>query len=182
MAGPGVRGPDHLHALPGLQPCSPTPPHCTTTPRNISAPGARHPPVPCKLARPPGTQDTSALRGEGQESWSTPTPTPTSLSGVPRRPNYPSRPPVGPIDASGQKRREMNGRCCRCACVSSQRELAFPKSSSWPLSAPYVAPSRGREETLRQRASGHRPSPPPSPATRATAASNASCTELSKSL
>lgn len=74
----------------------------------------RHPapsplsPVPCKLAQPPGTQDTSALRGEDQENRSAPTPTPISLSGVSRRPRYPSRPAGGPRDSSGSEKRETN--------------------------------------------------------------------------
>lgn len=91
------------HAPPGWQPCSPTP-HTAARPPEMSQPGRPAPAGPVQTGPPPGTQDTSALRGEDQEGWSTPTPTPISLSGVSRRPSYPSRPRVGPTDASGRGR------------------------------------------------------------------------------
>lgn len=119
--------------------------------RNSSARSARHPAVPCKCP-PPGTQDTSALRGEDQESWSAPTPTPTSLSGGSRWSRYPSRPLLGPIGASGQERLQPN----RARLPVRMRQLdrtCFPRVFRSPSRRPYVAPSSGREETLRQSAS-----------------------------
>lgn len=119
-AGPGAREPDHFQALRGLQPPSPTPHTSRRPPRNSSPLDAPNPPAPWKCPSP-GTQDTSGLWGEDQESWS------AQLRPPLVRPGWGSRGdpvgpvthhalPLGPIRASVQEA-SRTGDDWLCACV-----------------------------------------------------------------
>lgn len=84
---PGAAGPRGRSRSSGARPLArpprlaamlPNAPSLHHDPQEYLSPGRPAPSGPVQTGPPPGTRDTSALRGEGQESWSTPTPTPTS--------------------------------------------------------------------------------------------------------
>lgn len=159
-----------LPSAPGPAAIFPSSPHYTTTTPEYLGPGRPAPPRPVQTGPPPGTQDTSALRGEDRESWSAPTPTPTSSAGVSRRSRYPSRPAAGSKRLLGPRKWRRTG-AVACARASAPARTRFPQVCLFlPLGALCGALFRQGGNIASKSIFGHRPSPPRSPAPGATAA------------